>query len=592
MLSCVEVADVSVPSEVVLHALKQTDGKYVARIYGIYDNPKDSLDMDATFLGSTLSAFMEKNYLSIGDLWQGDDHSLWNAELYPACQTMEEAVWHALNLYKIVHGNGDTRAWLQTHRKSLASGFSHADSGAMISWNRYLTEVMMMDTIDKAIASGETVTRVKDSISDELTDTQKIWLSRYIETANFSERIRMYYYLGQALGEEKGDFYITECFRCIRETLLESNTQYLEQNDNCRMATDHHTVKLPLRINFGGGWSDTPPYCNERGGAVLNAAILLNGEKPVEVTLTKIDSHKIIFDSRDMDVHGEFDEITSLQKTGDPYDSFALQKATLLACGIIPLKGGDLEEIFSRIGGGFIMNSEVTGVPKGSGLGTSSILSAACVKAIFEFFGIGYTVEKLYHCVLCVEQIMSTGGGWQDQVGGIVDGVKFITSEPGLCQELQVEKLQLTPATVSELNERLVLIYTGQRRLARNLLRDIVGRYIGNYPDSVYALSEIQTIALSMKQALEFGQINEFAMLMNQHWECAKQIDHGITNTLIEQIFSSVESLIDGKLVCGAGGGGFLQVILKKGVTKEQVRQRLKEVFGDSSIDVWHCTLI
>ena len=67
---------------------------------------------------------------------------------------------------------------------------------------------------------------------------------------------------------------------------------------------ERHTVKLPLRVNWGGGWSDTPPYCNENGGTVLNMAILLNGEKPVEVTLERTDERKVVFDSRDMDVHG------------------------------------------------------------------------------------------------------------------------------------------------------------------------------------------------------------------------------------------------------------------------------------------------
>jgi len=60
------------------------------------------------------------------------------------------------------------------------------------------------------------------------------------------------------------------------------------------------------------------------------------------------------------------------------------------------------------------MHSEVTNVPKGSGLGTSSILSAACVKAVFEFMGIAYTEEDLYAHVLAMEQIMSTGGVWRE----------------------------------------------------------------------------------------------------------------------------------------------------------------------------------
>ena len=232
-------------------------------------------------------------------------------------------------------------------------------------------------------------------------------------------------------------------------------------------------------MNWGGGWSDTPPYCNEKGGTVLNAAILLNGEKPVEVTLERIPEQKVVFDSRDMDVHGEFDTIEPLQATGDPYDPFALQKACLLACGIISREGHTLGEILERLGSGFVMHSEVTNVPKGSGLGTSSILSAACVKAVFEFMGIAYTEEDLYAHVLAMEQIMSTGGGGQDQVGGITSGLKYITSMPGLQQRLQVAHIELSPQTKKELDERFVLIYTGQRRLARNLLRDVVGRYVG-----------------------------------------------------------------------------------------------------------------
>lgn len=89
-----------------------------------------------------------------------------------------------------------------------------------------------------------------------------------------------------------------------------------------------------------------------------------------------------------------------------PYDPFALQKACLLACGIIPSEGGSLDEILTRLGGGFEMHSEVTNVPKGSGLGTSSILSAACVKAVFEFMGISYTEEELYAHVLVMELII------------------------------------------------------------------------------------------------------------------------------------------------------------------------------------------
>lgn len=422
-----------------------------------------------------------------------------------------------------------------------------------------------------------------------LTKIQKEWLRKRLRKADFGEKMRLHYYLGVILEDENE---VQECFRIIQSEVLEATIKSLAYNEQARIVTDYHTVRLPLRVNWGGGWSDTPPYCNEKGGTVLNAAILLNGEKPVEVTLERIPEQKVVFDSRDMDVHGEFDTIEPLQATGDPYDPFALQKACLLACGIIPREGHTLGEILERLGSGFVMHSEVTNVPKGSGLGTSSILSAACVKAVFEFMGIAYTEEDLYAHVLAMEQIMSTGGGWQDQVGGITSGLKYITSMPGLQQQLQVAHIELSPQTKKELDERFVLIYTGQRRLARNLLRDVVGRYVGNEPDSLFALEEIQKTAALMRFELERGNVDGFAKLLDYHWELSKKIDAGSSNTLIEQIFSSIEELVDGKLVCGAGGGGFLQVILKKGVTRQMVEERLKEVFMDSLVGVADCNLV
>ena len=187
---------------------------------------------------------------------------------------------------------------------------------------------------------------------------------------------------------------------------------------------------------------------------------------------------------------------------------------------------------------------------------------------------------------------MSTGGGWQDQVGGATPGLKYISSMPGLKQEIKVTHVEIPESARKELDERFVLIYTGQRRLARNLLRDVVGRYVGNEPDSLFALEEIQKTAALMRFELERGNVDGFAKLLDYHWELSEKVDAGSSNTLIEQIFSSIEEMIDGRLVCGAGGGGFLQVILKKGITREDVENRLNEVFMDSLVGVADCKLV
>lgn len=588
VLSYIDIHDETVPSNVVLHGLKQKDGKFVARIYGVKDNPKE----DKLF-GESIADFLAKNSIDASELGDGYNGTLWTANLYPACDTIAEAVGAALNIYEMAHGGGNVDAWRNVTRKSLCSGFNDADPYAIIAWDNRMQELVRMDGVAKLILAGRPAREVKALLrTDKLTAIQEQWLENRLEKADFHETIRLYYYIGTALGGIEGEKLLAKCFDTISETILKGTIDNLQYNENCKITTDIHTVKLPLRVNWGGGWSDTPPYCNEKGGTVLNAAILLNGEKPVEVTLERIPEHKIVFDSRDMDVHGEFDAIEPLQATGDPYDSFALQKAALLACGVLPKEGGNLDDILTRLGGGFIMHSEVTNVPKGSGLGTSSILSAACVKAIFEFMGIEHTEDDLYQHVLVMEQLMSTGGGWQDQVGGVTPGIKYITTMPGIVQKIKVSRVEIPEETKKELNERFVLIYTGQRRLARNLLRDVVGRYVGNEPDSIFALNEIQKVAALMKFELERGNLDEFATLLNYHWELSQKVDKGSTNTLIDQIFASVDEFAAGKLVCGAGGGGFLQILLKKGVDKAEVRARLKEVFQDSAVDVWDCTLV
>ena len=568
VLSYIDIDEGIVPDNVVLHGLKQSDGNFVCRIYGVLDNPKDN-----KLFGKVLS----------GDLWdEGAPHILWTAKLYPEKPTIREAIKSALKLYDDILNDRDIE-----RGKSMAAGFNDADPEAVIAWDKHMSELVAMNRLYSLVEDKVPVDQVR--FNGKLSENQREWLEERIEGSDFSEAMRLHYYVGSALEDETE---VGRAFSTLSDAILRSTLKELKDNKEARIIRDEHEVKLPLRVNFGGGWSDTPPYCNENGGTVLNAAILLNGERPVSVRLKKIPEHKIVFESTDMDVHGEFTSLEPLQSVGDPFDSFVLQKAALLACGVIPEKGSDLDTILERLGGGIWMDTEVTGVPKGSGLGTSSILAAAIVRALFEFLGIPHTEDDLYSHVLVMEQIMSTGGGWQDQVGGVTPGIKYATSSPGLKQEIKVQHVTLTEETMEELNQRFTLIYTGQRRLARNLLRDVVGRYIGNNRDAVYALNEIQRNAALQRFELERGNIDAFGELMCEHWKLSRMLDSGSSNTLIDQIFYSCDDLLAGKMICGAGGGGFLQVVLKKDKTKEDLQERLRSVFADTDIGVWDCELI
>lgn len=588
------------PDHVVLHGLKLNNGKFVARVYGVEDNPKQK-----QWLGMELS------------------QPLWGEPLFPACDTMEDAVNLSLEVLQAKElGNLTTVINdLQEHytMMSLQESFQQADGAAIIPWlirveDRVKAE-RLLESIDQGICFDKTKNIFLDGISDRVVDfllkcadqndrDEKVSIcetSAALEDndlrrlESFSKKIRIYYYLSKLCDGRQKEKYENLCFDTIcQETMENTLENQLTYTDDLRIKENKVIVKCPVRVNFGGGWSDTPPYCNEHGGTVLNAAISIEGRYPIEVQIERIDEWKVVLSSADYGSYKEFESLQELQDCRSPHDPYALHKAALIACGILPFVGGEesLSEILQRLGGGFSLSTQVINIPRGSGLGTSSILAGACVKAIFDFLGRGITEDELYGRTLCLEQIMSTGGGWQDQVGGLSKGIKMITSVPGLRQQIECTPLHISKETLDELQSRFCIIYTGQRRLARNLLREVVGKYIGNAEESIDVLYEIQRMAVLMRFELEKGDVDTFAKLLTEHWELSKRLDQGCTNTCINQIFLACDDLIDGKMICGAGGGGFLQVVLKKGVSIDEIKERLNSVFAGSGVDVWRCEFV
>ena len=588
----------AVPAGVVMHGLKLQNGKYVVRVYDVKDNPKDTCQkvMSGTIVQQL-----------------GSETPLWEAAVYPVCDTMKEAVHAAFITYRMMKGFASVEEkewWKNCEKCSLCESFNKADVDAAAEWESNLRERVavqrMVDCLKQEMSWQCAMEPFgKKGISEE----QTAQLLELAKQSDFQTAIRIYYAL-RSDAKRRGvpyEEYEEACFGAIREAVYESGRQHVHYREHFTFKKDMSHVELPVRVNWGGGWTDTPPHCLEKGGTVVNAAVKLNGILPVQVTVRKIEELKIEVASEDVGVFGELHTLEEIRDCHNPYDAFALHKAALLACGVIPMdsvrkeeatqtasdkpieenREETLQDILRRLGGGLFLSTQVIGIPKGSGLGTSSILAGACVKAVFDIMGEEADEAALYDIVLCMEQIMSTGGGWQDQVGGLTPGIKYITTEPGITQHIRVQKVCMKPEAAEELQERFALIYTGQRRLARNLLRDVVGNYVGGRKESLDALFQMQRVAALMRFELEKGNIDGLASLFNVHWELSKQLDEGSTNTCIEQIFRACEDLIAGKFIAGAGGGGFLQVILRRHVTKEQLRERLHEVFQDSGVDVW-----
>lgn len=588
IVSNITIFDEIIPANTVVHCVKQKNDKFVVRIYGLEDNPKSSAET-ATLFGQPLMKAMQKVGVSYDDLWDFSGGSLWNARLYFETDSLQESLKFALNLYEIVTAEASVREFKKAKRISLFESFDKANVSEILPWQLQVDIKVKAFQFINAVKSGKTTAEIKALFSHNSIGGKRVAIiEKAADCEDFSTKIRIYYTLSKIAKYSLRDRYDELCFKTIREKIYAENITAISMPNVGKIVQENVIVKLPVRVNFGGGWSDTPPYCIEHGGTVLNAAISLNGDLPIKVEIKRIDKPVIILASTDSGAYMEFSSIAELRDCGNPFDAFALHKAALLACGVIPLEGDiEFSKIIQKIGGGLYLSTEVKNIPRGSGLGTSSILAGACVKGLYLSFGLPLTDSDSFSRVLIMEQLMSTGGGWQDQVGGMIDGFKFITTQSGVIQEIEYAKLSLKKHVLQELNNRFALIYTGQRRLARNLLRDIVGNYLGNNSDTLYSLSEIQKTAALMRFELERGNIDAFARLMNEHWELSKMLDKGCTNTCIEQIFSSIADLIDGRMICGAGGGGFLQVVLKTGVTKEQLSERLTSVFQDSGVDCW-----
>lgn len=424
VLSHVRIMDRKIPEQIVMHGIELTGGKKVIRIYGVPDNPKGKYPGEVSFLGTTLNQFMAQNKVTKEELWKGEETYLWFADLYPVCDDWEDALDMAEIIYKMAHGTAtkeEISRWRETERMSLYSSFNAADIEASCDQERFLENRILARCFIRKLEQGMYYADAlkifgKRGISKEIF---KLLMEDAAE-ADFSLKIRIYHAVSCYMKKTRTiyddlhyDALENDCFGTIREVIYEEAEKKLPDSAGYRIVKDQVDIALPVRVNWGGGWTDTPPHCNEKGGVVLNAAMKLRGIYPVQITVKRLDELHVEFESKDIGVYTTVDSAAEIQDCHNPYDSFALHKAALIACGIIPVKEeADLQEILKRMGGGIYLSTQVYGVPKGSGLGTSSILSGACVKGIFEFLGQERTDAEIYDVVLGMEQIMSTGGGW------------------------------------------------------------------------------------------------------------------------------------------------------------------------------------
>ena len=335
-------------------------------------------------------------------------------------------------------------------------------------------------------------------------------------------------------------------------------------------------VTTPVRIDFAGGWSDTPPICTEQGGTVLNAAVTLNGLYPIQVMAKLNTAGCIRLSSIDLGERKEIRTTAELLDHRDPHDWAALAKAALILAGVGPSQAGEPLAAWMKALGGGLDLTIFSSLPKGSGMGTSSILGAAVIACLDRVLGMPFNTDRLIRMTSILEQRMCTGGGWQDQVGGIMPGVKLIRTQPGPDQTVSLRWTVFNMSEGSELKRRCLLYFTGQKRMARNILQNVVNGYLARDPLVLQTVRDLKVSAAETKEALDAQDIDGFARGIARYWELKKQIDPGSTNAPIESLLKSVAQETQAALLPGAGGGGFIFMLAKSAAAAERIRRTVE----------------
>lgn len=342
--------------------------------------------------------------------------------------------------------------------------------------------------------------------------------------------------------------------------------------------------RSPVRIDLAGGWTDTPPYSMMEGGNVVNIAIELNGQPPLQVYIKPSKEYTITLRSIDLgasEVVRSFEELADVNHVGSP---FSIPKAALVLAGFNPnfclQHYASLEEQLKDFGSGIEMTM-LSAIPAGSGLGTSSILASTVLGAVNDFCGLGWDRYEISNRTLVLEQLLTTGGGWQDQYGGVMQGVKLLQTQAGWFQQPLVRWLPDTLFTAPEYQKLHLLYYTGITRTAKGILAEIVRGMFLNSSTHLELLAQMKQHALDLYDAIQRGDFDQMGRLIGKTWQQNQALDSGTNPAGVQAITQQIDDLCLGYKLPGAGGGGYLYMVAKD----EEAAARIKKTLNANPLN-------
>lgn len=363
-----------------------------------------------------------------------------------------------------------------------------------------------------------------------------------------------------------------KAFGLLREGIVKTsnangiNMPTLSSMSN-KVATDQIVWgRSPVRIDIAGGWTDTPPFCLMEGGSVVNLAIELNGQQPIQTYVKPCREHHVVLKSIDLgasEIVETYEQLADFKRVGSP---FSIPKAALTLAGFLPQysqeKYPDLKSQLMAFGCG-IEITLLSAIPAGSGLGTSSVLAATVLGTINDFLSLGWDKNEICHKTLVLEQLLTTGGGWQDQFGGVLQGVKLLQTCKGFEQQPIVHWLPTDLYTQPEYQACHLLYYTGITRTAKTILAEIVQKMFLNDHDQVALLREMKAHSLQMYEAIQRNDFQEMGKLVGKTWLQNQAIDAGTNPMEVKKLTDLIDDLCLGYKLPGAGGGGYLYMVAK-----------------------------
>ncbi|ELT87342.1 hypothetical protein CAPTEDRAFT_168598 [Capitella teleta] len=355
------------------------------------------------------------------------------------------------------------------------------------------------------------------------------------------------------------------------------------------------TAECPSRVDIAGGWSDTPPITYEHGGAVTNAAITIDGNKPIGAKVRRIpEPHLVLVLCGESGANTTLilRDLTQLADYSQPNTPGALLKAAFCCTEIVqyPSDVTLKDQLLNAYGGGFELHTW-SNLPHGSGLGTSSILAGAVMAVLWRASGRMFDMQSLYHGVLHVEQMLTTGGGWQDQVGGLLPGIKMGHSAAQLPLKVEITRPKIDPEIVRRFGEHLVLVYTGKTRLARNLLQNVIRNWYARNPEIVATEDELVENAKDCAKAFENGDLQSVGGCLSNYWRLKKKMAPGSEPIAATRMISALQPYIWGISLAGAGGGGFMFVFTKKPNDIATVTDVLSSLPGSENVTIHQATV-